>query len=212
MKNNEMNKDHEYNELFNEFINSSEDKLFSKQEVKKIIEAHMYKNVLSHFDDSEIASKPRNILVTTKEISMKIFNIKNLVSFLLSYIFYLGFLAIIMNFIYKDLIGYKYTIFIIAFVFALIDKLVKPLLFIADLITFTIHKIGLITLFIYTAIFFILSNTINNSTTVSIEKSFIIVIIVLFLTFLIDLMKKDSSIKTKYLDTDEDETGSDVDE
>lgn len=203
-------KEQEYEDLFEDFINSDEDSTFSKNEVKKIIEAHIFKEVLGSYKQRPKRSKSKNLLVTSKEIGLRIFNTHALVSFFISYLFYIGFLLLTNEFLYPNLFVYKTTAFIIAFGFTVIDKLVKPFIFVVELISFTIHKIGLITLVIFSVILYFASSYLGEN--VSFEKSFIVSLIALVCMAVIDFLKRDSLFKTKYIDDLDMKDGSDQDE
>ncbi len=195
-------KEKEYDDVFEEFINSDEETQFSKNEVEKIIEAHIFKEVLgSYKQNSEEKKKHKNLLVTSKEIGLKLFNIHAIIGFLITYLFFIGFLLIINEIVYPNIFHNKPSVFIIAFGFTVIDKLVRPFVFISDLISMTIHKVGLLTLLIYTVIFYFSSYFLGEM--ISIEKSLLIVSLVLICMAIIDFLKKDSLFKTKYLDEDE---------
>lgn len=194
----------EYNRLFNEFKNSNEDKIFSKSEVKKIIEAHMYKEFLGKKEHKN-KQRFKKIIISP---SLNLISRQAITNFFLSYLFYVGFLVIITNYLYGGLITNKYSVFIIALAFTMIDRFIKPLLFFFDFISITIHKIGLLILTVYTLIFFILANVLNNSG-ITIEKSVIVAVIVLVLVFILDMIKRESLFKTKYISN---EIGSDEDE
>lgn len=205
-----IEKEKEYNDLFEDFVSSDDERKFDKQEVEKIVEAHLFKEFIARYRSTKSEKQTRkNILVTSKEIGAKFLDPRFILNFALSYLFYVGFLVLITAFIYPNLLSNKMTVFIIAFVFTLFDKLIKPFIFFADLISFTFHKIGLITLSIYSLIFFIVSITLGEA--VPFEKSIIVAVLVLLMTLTIEFIKKDSMVKTKLLDHLE-ETGSEHDE
>lgn len=205
-----LDKEQEYQSIFDAFLNSEEDKTFSKKEVKKIIEAHIYKQILADYDNSKQKKKNKNLLVTTKEVSLRIFNLKAILSFILSYIFYVGILIVVNEFIYSGIFVNRSSLFIIALGFTIVDKLVKPFLFIADLISFTFHKIGLVTLFIYTLITYFVSYYLAER--LSFEKAIVISIFVLIGISIVDYIKRDAFFKTKYIDDIDMEEGSIDDE
>ncbi len=205
-----LDKEKEYEDLFEKFLNSAEEKTFSKSEVEKIIEAHIFKEVLGNYQQSDRKTKKKNLLVTSKEISAKLFNFNYLFNFLITYLFYIGFLLLINEFLYPNLFINKPTVFIIGVGFTLIDKLVKPFIFIADLVSFTFHKVGLITLTIYTLIFYFVSSYLGEQITFG--QSIIIAVLVLVGIALIEYLKRDSLFRTKYIDDDFDLNGRDEDE
>jgi len=211
---NEVEKCHEkeqdYENLFETFLNSDEKTTYSKIEVEKIIEAHLFKEVIGSYQKNSKKLRSKNLLVTSKEIGLSIFNIRSFLNFLISYIFYVGFLLGINEIIYANLFAYKPTVFIIALGFTIIDKFVRPFIFITDLVSFTIHKIGLITLSIYATVFFFLSYYLGED--ITIEQSVLVALIVLACIAIIDFLKRDSLFKSKYIDEDIIQNGSDEDE
>ncbi len=211
---NELQKWHdiekEYEDLFEEFIKSDDEKTFSKNEVKKIIEAHLFKEVIENNNVNKKGDKVKNLLVTSNGISTRLFNINSLIRFILTYVFYTGFLLLINEFIYPELFKYKSTVFIIAFLFTIIDKFVRPFIFIADLLSLTILKIGLVTLIIYTAFGYFGMFILNE--VIPFEKAIVIAFIVLLCMVGIDSLKRDSFFKMKYIDDEDVFTDSDDDE
>ncbi len=201
-------KEKEYDNLFEEFLNSSEEKTFSKIEVEKIIEAHLFKEVIGKFSHDEKRKKNKNLLVSTKEFGLRIFNIKSLLDFSLSYIFYIGFLLVINQIIYPNLFMDRFSVFIIGFGFTIIDKFIKPFVFIADLISFTVHKVGLIILAIYVIIFMLVSYYYDVKVTV--EQALVVSLILLLAISVIDVLKKDAFFRTDYVE--DDPSGSELDE
>ncbi|QVK17302.1 phage holin family protein [Mycoplasmatota bacterium] len=199
-------KEKEYEDLFEAFLKSDNETTFSKSEVEKILEAHIFKEVLGNYQQKKRNTRKKSLLVTSKEVGLKIFNSRTIVNFLISYLFYIGFLLIINEIIYPNLFINKPTVFIIAFGFTIIDKFVKPFIFVADLVSFTMHRIGLITIAIYAIIFYFVSYFLDEK--ISIGRSIIIVLIVLLCIALIDYLKSDSLFKTKYIN----DIGSDDDE
>lgn len=201
-------KEKEYQTIFDTFLNSDDDKTFSKREVKKIIEAYVFKGVLATYDDKSLPKKKhKNLLVTTKEIGFQLLNIKSILSFLLSYVFYLGLLILVNEFIYSDIFTKKLSLFIIALGLNVVDKLIKPLLFIVDLVSFTFHKIGIITLVIYTLIVYLVAHYLTEK--VPFEKAIVISILLLVGMSIIDYIKRDAFFKTKYIDDIDIDDGSD---
>lgn len=203
-------KEKEYDDLFEEFLNSGEEKTFSKIEVEKIIEAHLFKEVIGKFSHDVMRKKSKNLLVTTKEFGSKIFNVKSLFDFSLFYLFYIGFLLIIDKVVYPNLFMDRSSVFIIGLGFTLVDKFIKPFIFIADLISFTFHKVGLILLVIYVIIFMIISYYYAES--ITIEQAIVISLILLLAISVIDFLRKDSFFKTNYMEDGSDESESDADE
>jgi hypothetical protein len=201
-------KEKEYADIFEAFLNSEDEKKFSKNEVEQIIEAHFFKEVIDNYHYDEKAKKDKNLLISTKEFGARIFNFKTILSFLLTYIFYTGLLILINAFIYPNLLHDRNTL-IIAIALSLADKLIKPFLFIADLITFTIHKIGLVTLAIFTVLIYFTAYFLGDI--ISLERALIISIIVLAGITIVDFLKRDSFFKTKYIDEFDLEVGSEED-
>jgi len=191
-------KEKEYKDIFESFINSKDEQTFSKKEVKKIVEAHIFREFINYKRQTKKVKKNKNLLVTTKEVGLRIINIKSILSFLLSYIFYIGFLIIINEVVFSNIFYNRWTIFIIALGFTLLDKLLKPFLFIADLVSFTFHKIGLVTLTIFTLLIYFTSYFLGEK--IAFEKAVVISIITLLGMAFIEFLKRDSLFKTKYID------------
>lgn len=190
-------KEQEYKDIFEAFINSKDEQTFSKTEVKKIIEAHIFRE-FSYQGQTKASKKNKNLFVTTKEVGARIFNLKAILSMILTYIFYIGFLILINEFVFPGVFYYKGTIFIIAIGLAVVDKLIRPLLFFADLITFTFHKIGFVSLLIFTMIIYFVAYLLGEK--IALEKTVVIAILVLFGMAFIEFLKRDSLLKTKYID------------
>lgn len=203
-------KEKEYNDIFESFINSKEEQTFSKNEVKKIIEAHIFHEYVNYNKNIKTTKKNKSLLVTTKEVSSRLFNIKTFLSLLLTYIFYVGFLIIINEIVFTNVFYHKWTIFIIGVGLTVFDKLLRPLLFFADLISFTFHKIGLVTLGIYSLLIYFTNYFLGEK--VSFEKVVVISILVLLGMAFIELLKRDSLYKTKYIDDLDFQDGDEEDE
>lgn len=202
-------KEQEYKDIFEAFINSKDEQTFSKTEVKKIIEAHLFREY-SYQGKTKANKKNKNLFVTTRKVGARIFNIKAILSMIITYIFYIGFLILINEFVFPGVFYYKWTIFIISIGLTIVDKLIKPLLFIADLITFTFHKIGFVTLFIFTILIYFISYFLGEK--VALEKTVVIAILLLFGMAFIEFLKRDSILKTKYIDDLDFDDGEDDDE
>jgi uncharacterized membrane protein YvlD (DUF360 family) len=200
MSNNQV--EHNYSEVYNDFMKSDENTQFSKTDVLKIIEAHKYKEIMENYEKIQAQpKKKRNILISTRQLGRKLIDGRFIFNLILSYLFYVGGLVLITSYVFPHLIEVKSVVFIIALVFTLIDKLVKPILFFFDLVSFTFHRIGLLTVSLFTVVFYILANVLNGQgARVTLGESVIAAVIVLFITFIIDTLDNKSNLKTHMVD------------
>lgn len=193
----------EYNSIFEEFANSDEEQTYSKKEVKKIIEAFLFKEIVENPNHRERKSRVKNLFISARNMGEKIFSFQTLMRFGLSYLFNTGILLLINEYMYSHLFSYKSTVFILALGFTVIERLLKPLLFLADLISFTFLKVGLATIAIFTLAGFGLTYLLDER--IPFERLLIISIIVSILMSVLELIKKDSGFKTDFVDGEVDE-------
>jgi uncharacterized membrane protein YvlD (DUF360 family) len=130
------------------------------------------------------------------------------------YLFNVGALILITKYIYPNTIEYKSPVFILAIIFTFVDKIFRPLLFFMDLITFTFHRIGLLTLMIFTLIVYFVGNLLTGEMNfITFERSIVVALIVLFIGSMIEGIHNRSLSKTKLVDDDLlEEEGSEEDE
>lgn len=193
----------EYKSIFEEFANSDEEQTYSKKEVKKIIEAFLFKEIVENPNHRERKSRVKNLFISARNMGEKLFSFQTLMRFGLSYLFNTGILLLINEYMYSHLFSYKSTVFILALGFTVIERLLKPLLFLADLISFTFLKVGLATIAIFTLAGFGLTYLLDER--IPFERLLIISIIVSILMSVLELIKKDSGFKTDFVDGEVDE-------
>lgn len=193
----------EYKSIFEEFANSDEEQTYSKKEVKKIIEAFLFKEIVENPNHRERKSRVKNLFISARNMGEKLFSFQTLMRFGLSYLFNTGILLLINEYMYSHLFVYKSTVFILALGFTVIERLLKPLLFLADLISFTFLKVGLATIAIFTLAGFGLTYLLDER--IPFERLLIISIIVSILMSVLELIKKDSGFKTDFVDGEVDE-------
>ncbi|NLG82059.1 MAG: hypothetical protein GX490_06045 [Bacilli bacterium] len=193
----------EYKSIFEEFANSDEEQTYSKKEVKKIIEAFLFKEIVENPNHRERKSRVKNLFISARNMGEKLFSFQALMRFGLSYLFNTGILLLINEYMYSHLFSYKSTVFILALGFTVIERLLKPLLFLADLISFTFLKVGLATIAIFTLAGFGLTYLLDER--IPFERLLIISIIVSILMSVLELIKKDSGFKTDFVDGEVDE-------
>jgi uncharacterized membrane protein YvlD (DUF360 family) len=200
MSNNQVEQN--YSEVYNEFVKSDENTQYTKTDVIKIIEAHKYKEIMENYEKVQAQPKKRrNILISTRQLGRKLFDGRFILNFILSYLFYVGGLVLSTRYIYPHIFETKSVVFIIALVFTLIDKLIKPILFFFDLVSFTFHRIGLLTVSLFSIVFYILANILNGQgARVTLGESVIAAVVVLFITFIIDTLDNQSNLKTNMVD------------
>lgn len=207
MPNEQNNLDQKYKEVYNEFINSDEDTKYSKTDVKQIIEAHKYKEFMENYKQR---TKKRNLVLRTHGLVKPGIHRGMVFQVMLTYLFYVGTLILITTYIYPGLMEQKATVFLMALAFTFLDQVVKPLIFFFDLISFTIHKIGLLSLGLFTLVFYILSNILEHDK-IAFEQAIVVAVMVMFVTFVVDLLNRQPLFKQN---TQElvDEIGSEEDE
>jgi uncharacterized membrane protein YvlD (DUF360 family) len=200
MSNNQVEQN--YSEVYNEFVKSDENTQYTKTDVIKIIEAHKYKEIMENYEKVQAQPKKRrNILISTRQLGRKLFDGRFILNLILSYLFYVGGLVLSTRYIYPHIFETKSVVFIIALVFTLIDKLIKPILFFFDLVSFTFHRIGLLTVSLFSIVFYILANILNGQgARVTLGESVIAAVVVLFITFIIDTLDNQSNLKTNMVD------------
>ena len=191
-------KEEEYTNIFESFLNSGDEKTFSKKEVKKIIEAHIFKELLYGRFEEKKQSKGKNLLISAKRTGLGLLNLRTLLGFFTTYVFYVGFLIVIGKFLYPSIFIKRINPFLLGIAFMFVDRFLKQFLFIADLISFTLHKIGLVTLGLYSVMIYL--GTYYLEEFVPFADAVIIALIVLMGMTGIDYLKKDFSLKTKYID------------
>lgn len=200
MSNEELEK--KYNEVVNSFVKSAEDSTFSKKDVIEIMKAYKHKEIMESYNQSR--SKKRNMVILKEKVGSRLKNPYFYIQILLTYIFNLGALVLVNQYVYPDLLQFRASLFIIALVFTLIDQVLKSLLFFLDLITLTFHRIGLVSMAVYSLTFFLLSNIIENTITeIPYAKSIVVVMIVLTTNVLIDHINHHSGLYAHLIGDDE---------
>lgn len=149
-------------DLLTRFIESDEDTKFSKQDVFEILEAYKYKQLTS--GEQSRKRKPRNIMMMTHNLGQKIFSWSFFSEFSLTYVFYAGAFVVVTRFFYSGLFANKAMVFIAALVFTLIDQLLRQYLFVLEFIMFSIHRMGIITLLLFSTVLYLLSRFFGANT------------------------------------------------
>ena len=192
-----------YKEVYNKFIESDDNKQFSKTDVIEIIEAHKYNDFEENYKQINKSSKRKNIMISTRSFGRKIINISFLVNLLLVYIFNVGALVVITEYIYPNTFEDQFPVFILALIFTVVDKLFRPMMFFGDLISFTFHRIGLLTLMIFALIVYFLGNILTDQGNfITFERSIIVALIVLLIGSFIEAIHSRSLLKTNIDDED----------
>ncbi len=194
----------EYNNIFEEFSKSDESKTFSKKEVMKIVEAFLFKEIMEQATYKERKNRVKNFFVSARSVGERLFSVQTLIRFGLSYLFNTGFLLLINEFIYPNLFTYKSTVFILALGFTLIERLLKPLLFLADVISFTFLRFGLVTITLFTLAGYGITYLLDER--IPFEHLLIISIVISLLMRGVELIRKeDTGLKTSIIDGEVDE-------
>lgn len=170
-------KERNYFEVMNAFLKSSDDSTYSKEEVIEIIEAFQYKDAIN-----ELKSKKKlHKTVVVSDTSMRRLSPSLIRDLFLKYIFFSGVLILVNQFIYPNIFNQTFTPFVVAGVFVLFSQLLRSVSMVLEFITFPFHRTGVVSLLLYSGIFYLIIHLIErNITTLKFGEAIITVMLVLF--------------------------------
>lgn len=191
-------KERNYHEVMNAFLKSADDSTYSKEDVIEIVKAFQYKEALKELTDQKTIHKSVVLANSNRSRFLDPIFFRDL---LLKFIFFCGVLILIDRWLYPDLFTLSMTPFVLAGVLALMTQLCRTLFMLVDFLTFSFHRVGLVSLLIYSGSVYVISNLIERDLLkVTFGQTMITVMIVLFVNGVIHHLLHRSMSKLDEID------------
>jgi hypothetical protein len=221
-----MDNHEKHMEVFEDFAKSEETRLFTREEVINIVGAFHFLSPKEDIQEEKVVQEEEKVGKEEKKESVENFNVKKvnvekinientevkpwpklLTHFLLQYLFYTGLLIIASLLIFGPIFDQKIGIFIVAFIWALINVGLASKIFNLEIVFLSIHRTGILHIVIFSYVLFVIAEVLNLNKSLGFVESVHISVFTLMIGAVVNIINFLSWVFKRQVN--EDQQGSD---